>query len=197
MKRRLVPCLALAMVVGFSAVPAPGGEPKGADARKEAIKKELEKLEGRWKVVSREVKRTNTPAEDVKDLQLTIKGDRWTMTHSRGVDKAIMKIDPAQEPKTIDFTFTSLGAMGNTYKLPAGRKIVSRGIYKLVYSEGDGETLTVCRVDQPRVARPKEFKTTDSAGVLCRKTRYSLGTGPHCLDAAARHEVSLDRRNTS
>src|SRR5438270_12894119 len=104
MKRRLMQCLALAMFVGFSAVPAPGGGPKGADARKEAIKKELEKLEGRWKVVSREVKRTTTPAEEVKDVQLTVKGDKWTMTHSRGVDKALIKIDPAHEPKTIDFT---------------------------------------------------------------------------------------------
>src|SRR5438132_2761993 len=166
MKRRLMQCLALAMFIGFSAVRAPGGEPKDADARKEAIKKELAKLEGRWKVVSREVKRTNTPAEDVKDLQLTIRGDRWTMTHSSGVDKAIIKIDPAHEPKTIDWTFTSLGAMGKTLKPPAGRKIVSRGIYKLVYTEGDGETLTVCRVDQPRLARPKEFKTTENAGLL-------------------------------
>jgi uncharacterized protein (TIGR03067 family) len=166
MKRRVVQCLALAVFAGYSAVPAPGGEPKGLDARKEAIRKELEKLEGTWKVLSREVKRTNTPAEEVKDLQLTIKGDRWTMTHSRGVDKAIIKIDPAQEPKTIDWTFTALGAMGKTLKPPAGRKIVSRGIYKLVYTEGDGETLTVCRVDQPRVARPKEFKTTENAGLL-------------------------------
>ena len=166
MKRRLMQCLALAMFVGFSAVPAPGGEPKGADARKEAIKKELEKLEGKWKVVSREVKRTTTPAEEVKDVQLTVKGDKWTMTHSRGVDKALIKIDPAHEPKTIDFTFISLGAMENTYKVPARRKIVSRGIYKLVYSEGDGETLTVCCVDQPRLPRPKEFKTTGTAGLL-------------------------------
>jgi uncharacterized protein (TIGR03067 family) len=138
----------------------------GGDTKKETIKKELEKLEGVWTLVSREAKAQETPKDDLGQFQLTIKSDRWTLSHPQGSDKATMKIDPTKEPKTIDLAFSSLGAMGTSLKLPAGRKIVSRGIYKLEYKQGEGEILTLCRVDEPRLARPKEFKTTDTTGIL-------------------------------
>ena len=106
MKPCIAPYLALTLVAGFTAALAVGGEPKEKDARKEAIKKELEKLEGTWTVVSMEGKRTSSPAEDLKDLQLTIKGDRWTMSHACGVDKAMLEVDPAKEPSAIDLSYT-------------------------------------------------------------------------------------------
>src|SRR5260370_5960328 len=81
---------------------------KGADSKKDAIKNDLERLEGGWTIVSMEVKGQKSPDEDLKQWRLTIKGDQWTLTHARGTDKATMRIDPTKDPKTIDLTFWSL-----------------------------------------------------------------------------------------
>jgi uncharacterized protein (TIGR03067 family) len=164
--QRAVQLLLLSVFLDALAWMAVAAEPKIANFENDAIKKELEKLEGTWTIVSRETKATKTPDEDLKEMQLTIKGNQWTMTHSRGSDKATMKIDPTKDPKTIDLVFSSLGAMGSTFKLPVGRKIVSRGIYKLEYKQGEGYILTLCRVDEQRATRPKKFKTTESSGLL-------------------------------
>ncbi len=154
MKRHAVqgwmPAAFLASVTCWSVVL----EAKGQDPKKDAIKKELGKLEGSWKLVSREAKGKKTAAEDLKDWHLTIKGDQWTQTYPGGVMQGTMRIDPGKDPKTMDLTFQA-----------PGRKIPTRGIYALG-SSSEGDTLTLCRVSQPGLPRPKEFKTTDKAGLL-------------------------------
>jgi uncharacterized protein (TIGR03067 family) len=126
--------------------------------KKEAIQKELKKLEGTWTIVSWEVKGRKLADEGLKALQvmqITIKGNEWTHTHPRWMYKVTIQIDPTKDPKTIDLTFP----------LPMGRKILTRGIYQLT-STTEGETLTVCRTDQKGLPRPKEFKTTEREGLL-------------------------------
>jgi uncharacterized protein (TIGR03067 family) len=76
------------------------------------------------------------------------------MRYPRGVDRVTFRIDLTKEPRTIDLTF----------HLP-GRKILVRGIYKLE-STTAGDILTHCRVSRQDLPRPKEFKTTKSAGML-------------------------------
>jgi uncharacterized protein (TIGR03067 family) len=163
--------LVLATFFGAAAWSAAG--PKRADSKKDAIKNDLERLEGDWTIVSKEVKGQKSPDEDLKAWHLTIKGDQWAMTHARGIDEAMIRIDPTKDPKAIDLTFWSLGAMGSTVRLAPGRKITSRGIYKLEYKGGGVDTLTLCREDNPRVTRPKEFKTTQRAGMLLVFKRQS------------------------
>jgi len=117
-----------------------------ADEPAKDAKKELDKLQGEWTMVSMETRGTKAPDEVVKNFTLTIKGDQWTVT---GGNKATFKIDPSKNPKAIHLTFKA----GDT-------EVVSRGIYKL-----DGDTLTLCRTQGDR-ERPKEFKTTAEAGGL-------------------------------
>jgi RNA polymerase sigma factor (sigma-70 family) len=137
-----------------------GAEPKGEDSKKDAVKNELEKLEGTWTLVSLE-RRGNLdrrlqklPDEDLKNWQLVIKGDQWVLTHPRSVDTATVQIDPTKDPKTIDLTFKFRNA-----------KVLTRGIYTLA-STTDDDTLTLCRVDQRSSPRPKEFKVPEGGGML-------------------------------
>lgn len=130
------------------------GKAKAEEPKKDAVKKELDKLEGSWTLVSLESKGKKTPEDDVKRYHLTIKGDQWTIEYPGGKDKLTIQIDPGKDPKTIDFTF----------KAPSAT-VRSRGIYTLG-SSTDGDTLTLCRVDQKGLPRPKEFKTTESTTML-------------------------------
>jgi uncharacterized protein (TIGR03067 family) len=118
-------------------------EPRGNDADK----KELDKLQGDWTMVSMEFRGKKASDEEVKNYKLTIKDDQWTVTVNGRDNKATIKIDPSKDPKTIDLTFTINDVIS-----------LSRGIYKL-----DGDTLSVCR-NMGDNERPKEFKTSEEAG---------------------------------
>jgi uncharacterized protein (TIGR03067 family) len=116
----------------------------------DAVKTELDKLQGDWTMVSQEVRGKKAPEENVKQSMLTIKGEQWTRTTKGNAETVKFKIDPSKDLKTIDMTFVG----------PAGNESRWLGIYKL-----EGDTLTICRVAAP-FERPKEFKTTNDAGFL-------------------------------
>src|SRR5262249_5711830 len=133
------------LVLSAAVVLVAAGQPA-----KEDVKKELDKLQGEWKMVSLEQRGKKAPDEEVKAYTLTIKGDQWIVSvqdrEGRGMT---IKIDPSKNPKTIDLT-QKLGE----------KEVVSQGIYKL-----EGDTLTLCRT-QGKQERPKEFKTTEDGGIL-------------------------------
>ncbi len=110
-------------------------------------KKEMDKLQGEWTMVSLEQRGKNASDEVVKQYKLTIKGDQWVVSTGGGEATMTFKIDPSKNPKTIDLT-------------SEGKQAVSRGIYKL-----EGDTLTLCRTTGD-IDRPMEFKTTPEAGIL-------------------------------
>jgi len=116
----------------------------------DAIKKELNKFQGTWLLVSAETDGKKTPDEVVKTIKVVIDGNKHTVY--RG-DEALAKeipfqIDPTKDPKTVDDT------------LPDGRTI--HGIYKL---EGDTLTSCVAGVDKER---PKEFTAKEGSGQTLR-----------------------------
>jgi uncharacterized protein (TIGR03067 family) len=113
-------------------------------------KKELEALQGEWTMFALEQRGEK---KDALKATLTIKGEQWILNSSEGkggggVDTTF-KIDPSKNPKTIDLTF-KLGEKENR----------SLGIYKL-----EDDLLTMCRTTGG-ADRPKEFKTTEDAGIL-------------------------------
>jgi uncharacterized protein (TIGR03067 family) len=134
--RAVLPCVVVVLIA--AATPA------------QDAKKELDKLQGEWTMVSLEQRGKKVPEETAKQHKLTIKGDEWTVRAGDGPEnKVTFKIDPSKDPKTIDMTFKV-----------ADREIPSQGIYKL-----EGDTLTLCRT-AGNLERPKEFKTTEKAGIL-------------------------------
>jgi uncharacterized protein (TIGR03067 family) len=118
------------------------------------VKKELDRLEGEWAIVSVEGKGKKLSDDYINGWKLTIKGDQWTFMSRKTEYKSTFRIDPAKDPKTIDLT-------GKRFDLAKGANVesLSPGIYKL-----EGDTLTVCRTNFES-ERPKEFKTTEETGV--------------------------------
>src|SRR5262249_1316708 len=124
-------------------------EKRGIDTVKDS-EKELEKLQGEWTMVSLEQRGRKTPDENVRLMKLTVKGDQWIVSRQGGTgeQRETIKIDPSQNPGTLDMTG------------PAG--FTSLGIYKL-----EGDTLTLCRtIERGDIDRPHEFKTTPEEGIL-------------------------------
>jgi uncharacterized protein (TIGR03067 family) len=85
----------------------------GADASPEAIKKEQQKLKGTWKVVAVVANGDSLPDEVVKEIQLVITGDKITVKgdfpDKEKYSNLKFKVDPAANPKKIDFTLTDSG----------------------------------------------------------------------------------------
>jgi uncharacterized protein (TIGR03067 family) len=109
------------------------------------VKKELERLQGTWNLVGRELDGKMASEDDIKLLEgkLVITGDKATYT-ARGDDarEVTIKIDPTAQPRAIEWTIT---------KGPAkGEKVLA--IYKI-----EGDRLTVCSGTSER--RPKQFAT--------------------------------------
>lgn len=125
---------------------------RAADAQENAaVKKELELLQGAWKVTSAE--RDGKPDDLSKNAVITFtKDSKLTVKLADGKSAASsFKLDPAQKPKAIDYTPTDGPDKGKTHL----------GIYSL-----EGDTLKICRADAGK-ERPKDFTTkADSARML-------------------------------
>jgi uncharacterized protein (TIGR03067 family) len=116
----------------------------GADALKDDVKKETEKLQGTWKAVT--VEERGQSKDDNEDHRLVFTGDEFSMKRGdQTVVKGKFKIDPSKKPKEIDMEVTE--ALKEELKGKTGL-----GIYTL---EGDELKLCVCEPGEPD--RPKEF----------------------------------------
>jgi len=112
-------------------------------AGQDAVKKELAKMQGTWKVVSVIINGQELKEEEIKDDRLVIKDDHFTLKGGKQTLEGKFTLDPSKTPKHLDAEATS-GDM-------KGAKSV--GIYQLT-----GDTLKVCYSVPPN-PRPTEFSS--------------------------------------
>jgi uncharacterized protein (TIGR03067 family) len=129
--------LALLVVTGFV---------RGDPAPNEAVKKEVDRLQGTWVPRSSITEGVAAKQAELDVLRLIIKGDRWS--YSIGGGPSILQpeprfvVDPSANPRTLDVL--SVKDKG---------KSLLRAIYEV-----DGDTLKVC-FTVGNAERPREFKS--------------------------------------
>jgi len=132
--------LAVALVGSLAVVGA-------ARSQDDAVKKEREKFQGTWQVVSSEEDTVATPEIIVNFLKIAIKGDQLTLKGVEDLQKKFGKvtivIDPATTPKIIDFKIEDGSEKNKTFE----------GIYEL-----KDDMLKICASVRDG-NRPEEFKT--------------------------------------
>ncbi len=134
----------LVLLVAVSVLLLQQGGVRGADD--EAVKKELAKLQGEWKMVSGVADGFAMPESMVGSCKRVCKGDEVTTTIGQQVVmKAKITIDPARSPKTIDYQVIDGPTKGKKHL----------GIYSL-----DGDTFKSCFA-APDAPRPKEFASKE------------------------------------
>jgi uncharacterized protein (TIGR03067 family) len=123
-----------------------------ADAPKD--KKAEDAFQATWKAAAIEYNGENVLGDSVKDLKVTITGDRFTVMGDapeiERYGKFTFKIDPKATPATIDLTFQRGEDKG----------ITLMGLYQL-----KGDELTLCISLTPK-ERPKELKSEEGSNVV-------------------------------
>jgi uncharacterized protein (TIGR03067 family) len=113
----------------------------------DAAKKDQEKLQGDWVLVSGERDGEQFPDEAVKSLKRHISGGAFTVTRDgETVTKGTFSLDPSKKPKAIDLKLE-------------GADQAMHGIY-----EFDGDTCKLCYA-MAGGERPKQFATKAGSGV--------------------------------
>ena len=120
-----------------------------ADAKDDAVKKDVDAMQGKWQIVSLE--RDGKSVEVGKDAVRVIKDNTYTVTPRPGTTiEGMFTIDPTAKPKTFDGTATTGDNKGKTVL----------GIYKI-----EDDMLTLCWA-LPGKDRPTEFKSAEGSGVF-------------------------------
>jgi uncharacterized protein (TIGR03067 family) len=104
-------------------------------------KKDLEKIQGKWKIETEVIEGEKTPAKLLAKASITFKG-KTLIWEPKADNPAIkIKLDPSKKPPAIDLI---------------DGKDIAFGIYQL-----DGDTLTICWEDfNSGRPRPEAFKAT-------------------------------------
>jgi uncharacterized protein (TIGR03067 family) len=122
-----------------------------ADAPDEAAKKDMDKFQGKWALISAQRDGKKTPEEEVRKIKLTIQGDKFILLKDAVViSEGTFKIDPTRDPKEIDETATAGPSKGQTF---------------LAIYEIDEDHHTIC-FGAPDKGRPMKFASTPGGGTL-------------------------------
>ncbi|MCI0380909.1 MAG: TIGR03067 domain-containing protein [Gemmataceae bacterium] len=143
MRAHIVSVLAVgSVVIAFGLVTA------GEDKKGDAVKMEMKQLEGVWVLQSLENDGKPLSEELIKQIRLTIKGDRYTVDIGDRKVELTYKLDPSKKPKTIDFSLVG-----------DDEKKTTPGIYELAT-----DTLKMCRASEVGGKRPAEFSAAEGSG---------------------------------
>jgi uncharacterized protein (TIGR03067 family) len=115
----------------------------------DAVKKDLDFLQGEWTMVSGSADGQPMPEDIRKEMKRVCKGDEITVTMGDQVFlKAKVTLDPSKKPKTIDYKMTDGFTKGKT----------QLGIYEL-----EGDTIKAC-FGSPGSERPTAFSGKPGEG---------------------------------
>lgn len=123
-----------------------------ADAKDGAVKKDLEDLQGTWRLVSAERDGKKLSEEEVKKTKITFEGDAFVFPDASGIGtspKGIIKVDPSKNPKWMDSKATT-----------DTKRTISLGIYEIA-----GDDYKVCFAP-PGKDRPKQFSSKPGSGYI-------------------------------
>jgi uncharacterized protein (TIGR03067 family) len=112
---------------------------------------DLARFQGTWTLASITVNGREVEDPQILGSNLTVKGDRYTVTLGEQVLEASFKMDRAKTPKAIDVTYRDDVAQRRTFK----------GIYKQ-----EGDTFTMCRPRRPEGERPTAFAAPADSGLV-------------------------------
>jgi uncharacterized protein (TIGR03067 family) len=134
------------------------------DARDEAVKKDRQRYERTWQVVSLEVNGNQSADEDARKSTVVNEADgTWAIeVGGKVVARGTSEIDPTKKPRAVDFTVTEGDNSGKA----------ARGIY-----EFKDDTRTVCLV-QPGGERPHPGRP--QAGEEVREARRDAADWTSC-----------------
>ncbi len=136
---------------------AKGGEKAKLGEHADAVRKELERLQGTWEIASWEIPGGNLPLPDDKELRtLTVEGARATLRVGKQEIVTTWLIDPEKKPKRLDICYEQRLVDGKPEDGGFDGK-VGPAIYEL-----DGDTLRECS-DDPGERRPDEFSVARPA----------------------------------
>lgn len=121
------------------------------DAMDEAVKKDRKKIEGNWRVIALVVNGDKASEEDANKIKVVNSSDgTWSLFYEgKEISNGTSTIDPAKQPKSIDFTATDAQGKVDRYL----------GIYKL-----DGNTRKMCFVASGK-ERPTEVASAPSSEI--------------------------------
>jgi uncharacterized protein (TIGR03067 family) len=140
----------LLLAAGLAAVATGGGD------KDEAVKKELAKFAGEWQAVQIiNDGQEGVPEDEVKELKLTIKGNKRVLKVGDEVKaESTFTLDPAKKPKEITVTVNTEGPL-------KGKKL--SGIYELT---DDTHTIVLNLKGDDR---PKKLESKEGSGYLLQK----------------------------
>ena len=127
-----------------------------ANARDDAAKKDLEKFQGNWQMISAERDGKKTPPEDSKKITLTIQGEKFILRKDAVIiSEGTMTLDPTKKPKEIDETITTGPNKGKVFS----------AIYEI-----DEEHHKICFAAAGK-ERPTAFSSVPGSGQLLQVWR--------------------------
>ena len=162
-----------ATLLGACVTLLPAAQEKGDpdQKQKDAVKKELDALQGTWNFVTVELAGVKQPRQKRGEpfQTITFRGDKFEVKRGEAaIRSGTVKIDPTRKPKTLDLTV----AEGE------GKGAAQLGIYEL-----EGNTFKLC-LDPEGKKRPAEFQSTEAAGYSLAVLQREKGAGVDPNDAS-------------
>jgi len=122
-----------------------------AEDRDAAARRDLDRFQGNWSLVSAQRDGTPMAPEEVRKLRLAIQGNEFTLSKDAAVvSRGTFKLDPTRQPKQVDETITAGPNQGKVFS----------AIYEI-----DEDRHTVCFAAAGK-ERPTAFASAPGSGQL-------------------------------